>query len=50
MVKEADMEVTMIFQFLFWLLLGLWFWGVRFPFMEQIIGGIAFVNALLMVL
>lgn len=44
------MEVTMIFQFLFWVLLGLWFLGVRFPYIDLIIGMIALVNGLLIVL
>ncbi len=44
------MEVTMIFQFLFWVLLGLWFLGVRFPYIDLIIGMIALVNGLLIVI
>ena len=44
------MEVTLIFQFLFWLLLGLWFWGVRFPYIDFVIGGIALFNGLLLVI
>ena len=43
-------QVSLIAQFIFWILLGLWFLGVRFPFMEQIIGAIAVVNGLLLVI
>ncbi len=42
-------QVNVIAQLIFWILLGLWFWGVRFPFMEQVIGAIAFINGLLMI-
>ena len=44
------MEVTTIFQFLFWALLGLWYLGVRFPYIDLIIGMIALVNGLLIVI
>lgn len=44
------MELNLVFQFLFWVLLGLWYLGVRFPYIEFIIGGIALVNGLLLVI
>jgi hypothetical protein len=51
MGKEIAMEqVGLIFQFLFWVLLGLWYLGVRFQYMEFIIGGIALFNGLLLVI
>lgn len=43
------MQVSLIFQLLFWILLGLWFLGVRFPYIDLIIGAIALVNGLLLV-
>ena len=43
-------QLNIIAQFLFWALFGLWMWGVRFPFMEQVIGGIAIFVALLIVI
>jgi len=43
-------QLNLVVQFIFWVLLGLWFWGVRIPFMEQIIGGIAIFVAILMVI
>jgi len=48
--KESEMELSVIFQFLFWVLLGLWYWGVRFTYMELVIGGIALFNGLLLVI
>jgi len=42
-------QLNLVVQVIFWGLLGLWFWGVRIPFMEQIIGAIAFIVALLLV-
>jgi predicted nucleic acid-binding protein len=44
------MEVTTIFQFLFWVLLGLWYLGVRFTYIDFVIGAIALVNGLLIVI
>jgi hypothetical protein len=44
------MELNVVFQFLFWVLLGLWYLGAKFPYMELIIGGIALVNGLLLVI
>lgn len=43
-------QVSLIFQFLFWVGLGLWFWGVRFAYMELLIGGIALFNGLLLII
>lgn len=43
------MQVNIIAQLVFWVLLGLWFLGARFPYMEPIIGGIALFNGLLLI-
>jgi hypothetical protein len=43
-------QVNLVFQFLFWVGLGLWFLGVRFQYLELIIGIIALVNGLLLVI
>jgi hypothetical protein len=43
-------QVSLIFQFLFWVGLGLWFLGVRFAYLEFIIGGIALINGLLLII
>jgi len=49
--KEDDVEqVDVVAQFLFWVGLGLWFLGVRFQYLEAIIGIIALVNGLLLVI
>jgi|KBSSwiStaDraftv2_1062776.scaffolds.fasta_scaffold40045_2 hypothetical protein len=43
-------QVGLVAQVLFWLGLGLWFLGVRFQYLEAIIGIIALVNGLLLVI
>jgi hypothetical protein len=49
--KEYRMEqMSLVIQFLFWVGLGLWFLGVRFQYLEAIIGIIALVNGLLLVI
>ena len=49
--KEGAMEqVGLLLQVLFWLGLGLWFLGLRFQYLEPIIGVIALVNGLLLII
>ena len=43
-------QIGIVFQVIFWALLGLWYLGLRFGYMEAIIGIIALVNALLLVI
>jgi hypothetical protein len=43
-------QMSLVIQFLFWVGLGLWFLGVRFQYLEAIIGIIALVNGLLLVI
>jgi hypothetical protein len=43
-------QVGLVFQFLFWVGLGLWFLGVRFSYLEPLIGIIALVNGLLLII
>jgi hypothetical protein len=42
-------QVGLVAQILFWLGLGLWYLGVRFQYLEPIIGIIALVNGILLV-
>jgi len=42
-------QIGLVFQVLFWLGLGLWFLGVRFQYLEALIGVIALVNGLLLI-
>lgn len=44
------MEIAVIAQVIFWVLLGLWYLGARFQYMELIIGIIALVNGLLLII
>lgn len=49
--KETMMEqISLVFQVLFWIGLGIWYLGVRFQYLEAIIGAIALVNGLLLIL
>lgn len=41
-------QISLVFQVLFWLGLGLWFLGVRFAYLEPLIGVIALVNGMLL--
>jgi hypothetical protein len=43
-------QVAVVAQFMFWVGLGLWFLGVRFTYLEAIIGIIALVNGLLLII
>lgn len=42
-------QISLVFQVIFWVGLGLWFLGVRFQYMEAIIGAIALINGLLLI-
>lgn len=42
-------QVGLVAQIIFWIMLGLWFLGVRFTYMDAIIGVIALVNGILLV-
>ena len=44
------MNIPTLLQVIFWGLLGLWFLGVRFPYMETLIGILAFANAVVIAL
>lgn len=43
-------QVDIVAQVIFWVGLGIWYLGVRFPYLEPIIGIIALVNGLLLVI
>lgn len=40
-------QIALVFQFIFWVGLGIWFLGVRFAYLEAII---ALVNGLLLII
>ena len=48
--EDAVEQVAVVAQFMFWVGLGLWFLGVRFTYLEAIIGVIALVNGLLLII
>lgn len=46
--EDVMTQISLVFQVLFWLGLGLWFLGVRFAYLEPLIGVIALVNGMLL--